>query len=419
MRTQIGFSNITINFNCPNCHTQITGLVTIPSEPKPEMKNLGIEFLVNNAEVFNSTNDLADFVVELSSEFLQQKVVKDDDYFQPTPFIRSFASYGKQGIDNLIRLKNALIRLFKYKNEYTIISNLWNSEKFRTLIIKLNEMSLTRLMIDTWKKPKAFKITNELEMLMVVHQSRVFLLSPFIEKNRRNRILDYPTTFNKIINSSEHQKIVNLSKLLGDKKYYIDFEKRMHEITLQYMEILPDFIPLLNSMDELKTDITSGKYTVTTKHVALLTAFYAKAYELFCDKIDLIIGLNNITVRGNCNLFCVSSAKVGFDNVINSFNSKYMKLSSLLCVFDTFSLPYTGLISNKIRNAEGHFDRDFNIDKNTIIFKDSHRGRVSEIEMDYLEFCSATIKLFNALNELFEVSYQMDKLYRISLIGTS
>jgi len=33
-------------------------------------------------------------------------------------------------------------------------------------------------------------------------------------------------------------------------------------------------------------------------HVTLLTAFHINIYVLFCDKIDLIIGLNNITVRG-------------------------------------------------------------------------------------------------------------------------
>ena len=125
--------------------------------------------------------------------------------------------------------------------------------------------------------------------------------------------------------------------------------------------------------------------------------------------------MNNIAVRGSYDIFCVSSNIVGFEQRLNSFSSKYKKITTLLCLFDRFSLPYSGLVSNRIRNAESHFTNEFNIDQNKIIFIDKHRGIEELIEVDYLFFCKTTVDLFNALNELFETSYQMDKIYRISL----
>lgn len=413
LRAQIGYSNIPIYFNCPDCGTSITGEVVIPEDPDNSKNCLGIQFNLNHASEYEPKTDLAKYLVELSTEFLQQKVVKDDSFFILTPFMRTFTTSGEKGMNNIQRLMNAMKKLQKHKDELIIISDLWNLNKTDLLMNKVNSFEITKQIINSWGKHKNYRITHILELLLVVHQTRIELLSPFFDEKRRNRILSHSSTYSIIENHVDMGKLGDYSIMLGSNNFYNDFEKRIHELTLEYIEILPDLVPLLNSIDQMRDEITSGKYTITTKNVNKLTSFYAKTYELFCDKLDIIIGLNNLYVRGDINNFCISDNR-GYINVINSFSSKFDKVSILLCLFDSLSMPYVGLISNRIRNAEGHFSREFNIVKNSIIFSDNHRGRNQIIEIDYLEFCSTTVNLFNALNEVFEVSYQLDKIYRIS-----
>lgn len=413
LRAQIGFSNIPIHFNCPVCGTLITGEVIIPEEPDDSKNALGIQFKTNHTIDYEPKADLAEYLVELSTEFLQQKVVKDESFLILTPFMRSFSLYGEQGMNNINRLMKALKTLQKHKDELIIISELWNLNKIDLLMKKVNNFEITKKIINSWGKPKNYRISHILELLMVVHQSRIELLSPFFDEKRRNRILSHSSTYSIIENNVNIDKLIDYSKLLGLNNFFNDFEKRIHELTLDYIEILPDLLPLLNSIDQMRNEITSEKYTITTKYVKELTNFYAKTYELFCDKIDIIIGLNNLYVRGNIDKFCISDNR-GYNIVINSFSSKYDKVSKLLCLFDSLSMPYIGLISNRIRNAEGHFSREFNIINNSIVFSDNHKGRNQVIEIDYLEFSNTTVNLFNALNEVFEVSYQFDKIYRVA-----
>ena len=412
LRAQIGYSDISIDYHCPVCETQITGIVKIPDNPQIDKKNLGIEFIINNAIEYHPSRNFADYVVELSTEFLQQRIAKDNEIGEMTPFIRTYSEQGEKGIKNIDRLRRSLNYLNRHKNDLKIISDLWNRNKIKLLINKVNDLDLTKTNIQSWEKPDNFRVKTTIEMLMVVHQSRISLLSSFWDSDRRSRILNYPNTFTEIENSIGNENISNFAYLLGNQNYYKDFEKRIHEITLIYIDILPDIIPLLNSLDLFTKDLNSGKYTITNKHVFSLINLYAKSYELYCDKIDLVIGLNNLNIRGNLNHFCNSRIKGEFIKITKSL-SKYRKVKELLCIFDTYSSPYIGKVSNKIRNSEGHFSREFNIKHNSIEFKNSYKNNYEIIEVDYLEFTGKVIELFHTLNELFEVSYQMDKIFRI------
>lgn len=412
LRAQIGYKNINVDFYCPVCNTHIIGKVIIPQNPDLSKKSMGIEFNIDNVSYDKNHDNLSDYVVELSSEFLQARISKDTELIKLTPFMRTFSQIGEDGIEHLNTLDKNYDKLLSYKNDFIVISDLWNNNKLDILTQKVNNLKLTKLMIHTWRKPNRYKITREIEMLMAVHQSRNFLITPFNEKKRVERINKFPELFSIEIYPYNTEQLIAFSLLIGSLDFFKDFEKRMHELTVKYIELLPDLIPIINNLEYNKENLKSKLYTITSKYVLVLTDFYAKCYELFCDKIDLILGLNNIFMRSDFNKFGVATKKDTFIEVINSFNSKFKKYNDLLVLMDKFSPAFIGLVSNKIRNAEGHFNREFVIDENAIRFIDNHRGNLREEVVDYLEFVAETIKLFNALNELFEYSYQIDKIYR-------
>jgi len=408
LRIQMGYRDIPFMFYCPDCQTIIKGEIVL--ESKSGHKKTWFE----NAIEYSTKANTAKYVQELSSEFLQKKISLDDKDIgmMLTPFMRN-AMQGEEKIHKIMDVQRFYNFYSNYRNELETIQELYLNKKYDILKIKVRNKD--------WKLIERLKTTlpneweplfdNQLDFLMVVHQSRNMLITNLLNLTNRQNVFDAPKMFtDNIIPIIE--KMLPLIKYYGDADKFVHFNKRMNEITSDYMEILPVLLPVISSMDEYREELLSKEYIISYGPLYELTNLYQKMYELFCDGIDLVIGMNNAFNRGNYEKFCKSFSKVsGYRDTINSYSSKYLKYSELLMIFDKFSPPFLGVIHNKIRNAEGHFNRHVQPDTNEIVFKDLHKGNSTEIRIDYLEFATSVVDLFSALDLLFEYHYQSEKMY--------
>lgn len=408
LRIQMGYRDIPFMFYCPDCKSKIKGEIVLDSVSS------GKKTRFENATQLISEDGAAKYVQELSSEFLQKKIYLNDmnTGSMLTPFMRN-AMQGEEKLQRLMDVQRYCDFYSNYRNELNTIQELYLNKKYDILRSKIRNKEWKLIERLKTVLPKEWKLEplNQLDLLMIVHQSRNMLITNLLNLTNRQNVLGAPS----LIEAELYpilDKIKPFIKLYGDADKFVHFNKRMNEITSDYMEILPILLPVLGSIDDYREELLSKEYIISYEPLFELTNLYQKMYELFCDGIDLVIALNNAYNRGDFEKFCKSFNKIsGFQNTINFYNSKYKKYSELLMVFDKFSQPFLGIIHNKIRNAEGHFNRHVEPDTHEIVFKDLHIGNNAEIRIDYLEFTTSVIDLFSALDLLFEYHYQLEKMY--------
>lgn len=407
LRIQVGYRNIPFMFYCPDCETEIKGEINVDGGDKKTW--------MNNVEEYDSKTNTAKYVQELSSEFLQKKIAIDS--MSPenfiSPFIRNMMQGGEEKLKRINDIQRYYNNYINYKNDLKTMQDLYNNKKYDVLRIKIKDKSfeLIELLKTTLPKEWNSKFINQLDFLMVIHQSRNLLITNLLNYVNKENVLNAPKNIqDEILPSLE--KFKPLMRLYGDNDKFDQYNQRMNEITENYMEILPILLPVISSIDEYRQELMSKEYVISYGPLFALTNLYQKMYELFCDGIDLVIGMNNVYNRGEYDKFCKTFDRIsGFENIINSYSSKYKKYSELLMIFDKFSTPFVMAVHNKVRNAEGHFNRQVETNNHEIVFKDLHRGNNHEIRIDYLEFATNVVDLYNKLNVLFEYHYQLNKIY--------
>lgn len=416
LRIQVANRDIKFSFSCPKCNTILSGKYVFKNgSDEKNTKNNCSDYYPKKSE--HGINN-AEYVQELSAEFMQKKLEVDsfdktklDSYI--TPFMRTIQLLGEENIGKISEKESYLFRYESYANDLILIEDLYINKKFDLLQYKLTKgnLQLIELLKNTLPKDFKFICKNELDMITIIHQARNILITNLLDLTRKSNVLNAPLNFTSII--SKINLVDPLIKHLGDKGYFYSFHSRMVEVTRDYGEILPYLIPLITAVDYYSSVLKSGEYIISIEIFRDITSLYQKMFELFCDGIDLIIGLNNIFERGSYDSFFMPKKNMStFEEVINSYGSKFLKYTEQL-KNEKFTGGLLDILSNVIRNSEGHFDRTYDFDKNEVVFKNKHKGSEKIHRVDYVTFISDFIMLFNATNELFEYCYQMEKVFLI------
>lgn len=148
----------------------------------------------------------------------------------------------------------------------------------------------------------------------------------------------------------------------------------------------------------------------------------AKALHDFLDGIDILdfvdvaIGLNNIAVRGDYNLFPTDSVKGRKKKQVGTFEEyrELIKSAKLDFLMDNEPFSKAIILNRNVRNAIAHFNYDFDSDSQRIIFSDKHKGRENAVELyliDLAILCYENISVLTYLNELL---YTLRKIEYVS-----
>ena len=134
-------------------------------------------------------------------------------------------------------------------------------------------------------------------------------------------------------------------------------------------------------------------------------SFYSDSYEIITDLIDLVVALNNISVRGNIDAFPTDFTVKNFENY-----QKASKANKLKCIVDDepYSRPLN--LEKDIRNAIAHYDYEFDSITQEILFRDNFNGKEKEIKVYLVDFACLCYDNVVALFYLNEITYILHKI---------
>ena len=394
IRYQVSEEKCLINFYCPNCNTQIDGSVqTIyhngmeAIEPFPWHYDLKL----NNAS--ETRDDKSDYVLEISPDFLVNKLIKNEDATVVTPFLRHI-SLSKNKTANS-RYNNFLQSWKDNWNTIKIILDLCHNQKYELLLSRFSE--------------SYEDLPNNINAIIKTHQSLIIFCNKILPKNTLH---EYSKMKNRIVKLMQN----NNEEMMSFFEHYnletiIDCERKILQLVKSFLDNFPKFVPVFNSL----TYKENNDLRLSTLTFENIKSFYQDAYELILFLLPQAIGLNNICNRKKLNNF--STGEFPFKDKINSYNSKFKIYEELFNPNDNFSWLINSEIKNHIRNSIGHFNYKIDDKKQTIIFIDSHKGNKNIIELALVDVAKNCIYMFYTLINLLELNYELLKISQISQIA--
>lgn len=392
LRFQIGEFNIPFNFCCPNCNVNITGVRKIISNNLLEL---------NNATLIGEVEP--DYFVDLSVELPHRKIQK---YIS---FEEMYSNGSSPFMD--------IMRLFKEPQDYmNIMKSIGDF-----MLFKVNDWNLLKSLYDVYMGNKIefikdpileispnYIVNNKLDAAMALHQSSVIGLNKILPLNSLNEFMIYSS---KIMGTDKIAKVKEFVKFLKNNMDF-DFElKRIVKVYSRFFEDFERYIPIITiSLGGIREKFNKESYGIATISFDNMINFYKDSYELLLDMITIAIGLNNIFIRGNYDIFFEDANASNFVQYNNLPKSQRLKA---LNQEELFSKCIE--MDRNVRNAIAHYTYDFDSNSQRIRFYDKYRGSENIVELylcDLASLCYDNITILVYLNELFYNLRKIDFLDR-------
>ncbi len=386
LRIQIGYFDIPFYVCCPECHSTIHGKVLVK----------GNKINVENANMIQFSNEEF-YSVELSAEFPTRKAIyKKMADIEYSPYIRNHSFYGDP-ITATIRTQEAMVfanfaqsGLNKMKQNFELF---WNDQD-KILFTRIENMIKQQSHIPFSEIKNKFDVTIALHQLLLTTTG----ISVIIGKDS---LREY-TEIGKLVLGSPNLFIKIDDFIINGEVDFNHIEKKGFKLIELFAKIYEQLIPViaLKNGDFLK-NIDKDQYGIMTANFDELTDFYAKSYEWILDNLKIILGLNNIFVRGDSTK-CVNEKK--YQNFIKESNGNKMK-NGYIDETEPFSKPISSL-NNRVRNAIQHFDSEIDYETQLITFKDGNKS----VDLYLIEFADLCIENFRIMFYILELIYNLRKL---------
>lgn len=386
---------------CPKCNTKINGKIKVESEKiKESFSNL-------ENYVPDKDNRYADYVAEISSEFLCKKMKRDVGVNELTPFMRnSDIIFKREKISLLIDFAD---KVKKYANDLITAYDLYNNLQYVYLGTKLKE-DTNPFLLEIKKSIKKYRFVNQIDYLMGIHQYSVVLLTKSYTNNTFDRIRNASDGVIEIL-KKHHNSLLDFVKHLNDENYFYKINVKFAQIISDFLFNYRSFLPLY--IKECKINESLEEFGITTLDYQRLENFYKKAFEFLCDYMPIIIGLNNIVERNDFHNF--ATGKIDFKTKMNEFNSKYQRFEQCIIKGEKFSSDFADCLDNILRNSEAHFSTEYDALTQMITFKNVKRGHEKICSKYLVEFGIDVIEIFQKCIILWEYAYQLNKIYLIKV----
>ena len=317
-------------------------------------------FLMNQEEVtyhveFDNCDQVIDgdtnFFSEISGDLICNKVEecsnKDLYYFSSRlPFIKSASNMGFDSMQEYInKLTKINVQIKEWEDNRTIF-DLYLGRKYQYL---------PNVIVNKLPKEE-YSLSNDLEILRGVHYIFLNTIENIFETD------DFVSAL-KLINSEmtyiDNEKIKDFIDYLdsSDIDLVLYYEKTI-EIFCNFMKIFRCLLPALSAKRYCEGTIDYNEQGITTCTFDDIKMFYIDTYESLLSMAIIPICLDNIKIRNEYTIF----KQINEDNIKLE---KFLKMNkgtrlNLLKQGDTFSNLLNLKFNNKLRNAIGHNNYDFN-----------------------------------------------------------
>lgn len=380
LRFQMGEFDIPFSFSCPMCNVNISGLRKI--------SNNSIE--LNNATIIGEEepNYFADLSVELPHRKIQKYISFESMYSNGvSPFIDTMILF--QNSQDYMRIMESIRDFISFKD------NNWNFLRSMYDLYMGNKIEFIKDPI--LKFLPNYIVNNKLDAAMALHQSSVIGLNKILPINSLKEFMIYSSKIMGTENIAKVKEFVNFLKNNMD----FDFElKRIVKIYSRFIEDFERYIPIITiSLGGVREKFNKESYGIATISFDNMINFYKDTYELLLDMITIAIGLNNIFIRGNYDIFFDEANVSNFIQYNNLPKSQRLKA---LNQEELFSKCIE--MDRNVRNAIAHYTYDFDSSSQRIRFYDKYRGSENIVELylcDLASLCYDNITILVYLNELF------------------
>lgn len=396
MRFQMGYFNIPFDFRCPECGVHIHGLRRIVD---------GHSLNINNATVTSFDLTEPHYYADFSVELPHAKMTKFESIEKMvgngfSPFLMFSSLYENENYLNLIKnmQKFLAFRDFSWP-QLTPLYDLFFSRK-----IDLTQEHFLNI-------SSRFEVENELDAMMALHQSTILGISAILHDGSLSEFIKVARKLTT--EETTYFKLNDFFAALGGHEYFDSVSKRLVKIYSRWMTDFEKYIPaIMLSLSKVADTFDKESFGIATTSFEDMKAFYADSYELILDFVDVAIGLNNIAVRGNYNMFFPNSAKTRKKNQIESFDEyrKLVKSARLNLLIDNepFSKPIS--LNRNVRNAIAHFNYDFDSGSQRITFTDKHKNEENTTELYLIDLAILCYENLTVLVYLNELLYTMRKI---------
>lgn len=403
-RYQVGFFDIPVSVYCPECNCHIHGLIDLGNDPQ-DIK----EHMIGASEIKNKE---ADYIVELSTEFITNKCKRSSEGDDPqfSMFLRSHP-LDKERTERRARLLQLVGETYFYINTIENLYNLLENERID--LIRRYFLESENDIVKSFKEHVDYsKVVNKLDASLAIKHFVNSLLQPVMPEGAFNNIY---TIMNEKVRQIIQKRPHAFKEFLIMQLDNEDFEAylyRLPKFIVDYLKCVGQLIPIYDNysnFDSLDLNISG----ISTMSIDDLVVIYKKGYELLCDSIDLVVALNNIYSHGTYDNF--GYGKIDFNKKLNGYSSKFIKYEE---VTNNDSIIFDGLrnkLNNIIRNAEGHNSIRINGLKQEIVFTNKHKGSTNTYTTSFLEFGKTCVDLFVAILYIWEYYYQTLK-FKITLV---
>ena len=403
IRYQVGRIDIPVEIYCPHCNTRIYGNISIENEE-------GIKENINNASYIEIELNECDYIAELSTEFLSDKIIPyTSDYVPISPFLKS----NPFDPDQITSTQNGISLVAESKsicNLINVIFNLLrnnNYEYVRSFIEKTEGTYISEFK----KNHSTTLIKNQLDALMYCKELMYTFMLRSLPYGKKDLIQNKLNFIGSMQNNMKPE-FKKLIKYFNENHLFDGFLSKMPSIIEKYFSLFRQLAPVYNCYKNFE-DIDQKEKGITTLNIEDLHDFYVDAYEAIIENSDILFALDNIKKRFSFNNF--GKGIQDFKKEILSYGSKFNKYTKMLELSHEFAKDFDGIFNNIVRNSNAHNSVKINGLEQTITFIDKYNGRQRQLDMTFLDFGKNCVDIYVSLLVLWEYYYTVIK-YKYLLI---
>lgn len=341
MRTPAGYIYKTpVRVHCGECNTLLSGeFISDNDNGKAYYVPINCEEVMPQA---------FDYYGEASGELLSQKLIKihaegTDVYMppleKPSPVFGFMLSVDKEDGERFIDFACYTSALTEHWDEFRIKYDLYINGK-NNLLGKRYSDDATKCGCD---------LTSDLGVLEYVYRSFFYVLGGIFKKKELIHLL---RTINHHMSHMATSPLRQFIQTLDESKRLKLIQEKLFGILNDYQKIAQYLHPALGAMYNREPEkIDKSVLGISTCSFEDIKHFYQNTFEVLVECSDIIVGLDNIENRGNCDTFNDSwNLKIFREQ---KKGNRINKLHSSEFFVHTFALP---VASSSLRNAIGHSD---------------------------------------------------------------
>lgn len=392
IRLQVGWlEEHPIAVMCGNCGISLKGKVYIDQE------NIDLRYTFENAKEVYDVKE-PDYAVECSGEFPTRKICVGKELEEEfiTPFLRfQQKMISRERFEQFGRSVSRLLENIKTWPKYKRILELDKAE------------DKTYLIQEIWKVfPKELvPCRNELEILRAVRMVEVHCFLGTL----RPDILEMKE-FGPSILKLDFGQIRGLTEFLNGCDGYSlnELQEQVYKIIDEFTHVFPYLVPAISVLYCEQDSIDYEKEGTTASTYADVKQFYLDVYETLGNLLVLPVALDNIKFRNDKNAFADYEEKVTSlgEFIKLSKANKFHFCDSKDIYVKTLDVKY----NQKLRNAIGHNDVEYDIKTQRIVYIPDTKNRRKKLTEYLLRFELEAVKMFQAILVISEYLYRLREI---------